>query len=333
MAHDNHHDHSHAHPNHVHDHNDHGPGRVHGHHHNVGGHSHLPPEGFGRTFAFAIALNLAIVVGQGVFGTLSHSVALLADAAHNLMDVVGLAMAWSAAVLTTRPPTSRYTYGFGSSSILAALANAVILLASMAVIGWEAVTHLLDPQPVQTTSVMIVAAVAILGNGLTALLFMRGGHDDLNIRGAFLHMLSDALVSLGVVASALAIRYTGWQWLDPVTSLVIAAVIVHGTWGLLTAAVTMALHGVPSHIDADAVRAHLLTQKGVKEVHDLHIWPMSTTETALTCHLMMPEGHPGDAELAALADSLHARFGIGHSTFQVELGNDAECRLRRKGAV
>jgi cobalt-zinc-cadmium efflux system protein len=294
-----------------HDHDDHS----HGHHHHAVGTS------LGVAFALATGLNLAFVLVEGVFGFLSHSMALLADAGHNFSDVLGLVAAWGASRLTLRRPTQRYTYGLRSSSILAALLNAIILLIAVGGIAVEATQRLLAPEPVDAVTMMIVAATGVVINGASAFLLGHGHHGDLNVKSAFAHMVSDAVVSLGVVASGAVILWTGWLWFDPATSIIIAVVIVFGTWQLLRDSLDMALHAVPPSIDAAAVRDHLDHLAGVTAVHDLHIWPMSTTTTALTCHLVMPGGHPGDAVLTQIADSLHARFAIEHVTIQVETGD------------
>ena len=289
---------------------------------------------YGRAFAVGIALNLAYVAGEAVAGVLSGSLALLADAGHNLSDVLGLSLSWGAAVLGRRSPSGRFTYGLGSSSILAALANAVILLVVTGGIAWEAVLRFADPVPVKSGVMIAVAAVGIIVNGGTALLFASGRGRDLNIRSAFLHMAADTLVTAAVVAAGLAIRFLGWRWLDPALSLAVSAVIVVGTWGLLKSALGLALDAVPDGVDAAAVRAHLAGLPGVAALHDLHIWGMSTTETALTCHLVMPGGHPGDAALAAIAHELHARFGIVHATIQIELADsDEACVLTPEHVV
>ena len=285
----------------------------HQHHHD---HTHAPTD-FGRAFAIGIALNIAIVVLQVVFGFLSNSVALLADAGHNLSDVLSLLAAWAATWLGKQAPTHRFSYGLKGSSIIAALFNAVFLLIVMGALSWEAVRRLLAPEPVAAGTVMIVAAVGMIFNGITAWLFMHGRR-DLNIRGAFLHMAADAAVSAGVIVAGLLILITGWLWIDPVVSLLVNAVIVWGTWGLLTESVAMALNATPSDIEAEEVRAFLRAQHGVTDLHDLHVWPMSTTERALTVHLVMPEGHPGDAFVLTLGEGLRRRFGIGHPTVQIE---------------
>jgi len=290
----------------------------HDHHHAHGRHT---PASYDRAFAIGIALNLAYVAVEAAFGLVADSLALLADAGHNLSDVLGLALAWGAAWLARREPTPRRTYGLRRSSILAALANAMLLLVAIGAIAWEAVHRLQAPEPIATGIVFWVAAVGVLVNGGTALLFMRGRADDLNIRGAFLHMAADAGITVGVMAAALLIAGTGWLWLDPAVSLAIAGVILAGTWGLLRDSVDLALDAVPRGIDPGAVATYLAAQPGVTEVHDLHIWAMSTTETALTAHLVRPGGSPDDGLLACVRDELRARFAIQHATIQVETGD------------
>jgi cobalt-zinc-cadmium efflux system protein len=309
---------------------------THGHAHGLGPvHSHAGTAGdYGRAFAIGIGLNLAYVAAEAGFGVVSGSLALLADAGHNLGDVLGLALSWGAAVLSRRGPTQRFTYGLRSSSILAALANAIILLVVTGGIAWEAVLRLSHPVPVAGATVAWVAAFGILVNGFTALLFARGRNRDLNVRSAFLHMAADAVVTAGVVATGIAIALTGLLWLDPAVSLVVSAVIVYGTWGLIKDATGLALDAVPEGIDVARVRAHLAALPGVGEVHDLHIWGMSTTETALTCHLVMPGGHPGDAALGRLARELDQHFGIQHATIQIELADSDEiCALTPESVV
>jgi cobalt-zinc-cadmium efflux system protein len=290
---------------------------------------HAAPNGLGMVFALGIALNLGFVLVEAAYGVIGHSVALLGDAGHNLGDVLGLVIAWGAGVLTQRRPSHRYTYGLRSSSILAALFNAIVMLIAVGAIAVEAINRFAAPQPVATGAVMVVAAIGIVVNGATALLLRgRHHHHDLNIRAAFVHMVADAGVSLGVVVTGALILATSWLWLDPAASLVVALVIVAGSWRLLRDAVNMALDAVPAGIDPAAVRDHLAAVAGVCAVHDLHIWPMSTTETALTCHLVIPAGHPGDQALAVLAGDLHERFGIEHATIQVETGDpEHPCRL------
>lgn len=305
-----------------HHHHDH----AHGHHHHGPGHSHAPAS-FGRAFALGIALNTAFVVVEGGYGIVSGSMALVADAGHNLSDVLSLFMAWGASVLTARPPQGRFTYGFKSSSILAALGNAALLMVALGAILVESLRRLMQPEAVAPGPVMIVAGIGIVINTATALLFMRGSKHDLNVRGAYLHMAADAAVSAGVVLAGLAIALTGWAWIDPVTSLVIVAVIAVGTWGLARDSLKLGLQAVPAGIDPTRVNAALAALPGVARVHDLHIWPMSTTETALTAHLIMPGGHPGDGFLAGLAHDLEHDFGIGHTTIQVETDDCGGCSL------
>jgi len=299
--------------------------------HSAGGghqHPHVDPAGQGRAFGIAIALNSIFVVVEFGYGFVANSTALMADAGHNLSDVLGLLLAWGALLLARRSPSERYTYGLRGSSILAALANAMLLFVACGAIGWEAAQRLAQPPAVAGMTVMAVAAVGILVNGISAWLFFSGRRGDLNIRGAYLHMAADAAVSLGVVLAGLMIMFTGWNWLDPVIGLVIVAVILYGTWGLLRESVQLALNAVPPHIDAAAVAAHLRQLAGVSEIHDLHIWAMSTTESALTVHLVMPGGYPGDAEIDEFTHGLHQRFAIHHSTLQVELGTSTHaCSL------
>ncbi|SOB88185.1 cobalt-zinc-cadmium efflux system protein [Sphingomonas guangdongensis] len=300
-------------------------GHSHGHEHGEHGHHHHAPADFGRAFAIGAALNIAFVVVEAGFGLAAHSVALLADAGHNLSDVLGLLVAWGAATLARRPASGRFTYGLKSSSILAALANGVLLLLAVGAILWEAVRRLADPPPVAAGTLIWVAAAGIVVNTATALLFARGRHGDLNIRGAYLHMTADALVSTGVVIAGIVIAATGWRWVDPAVSLVIVAVILVGTTGLLRDALVMALQAVPRSIDPAAVRALLAGLPGVARVHDLHIWPMSTTENALTAHLVMPGGHPGDAFLSEVQHRLAHDHAIGHTTLQIELADAQPC--------
>jgi cobalt-zinc-cadmium efflux system protein len=297
-----------------------------GHPHDHSAHAHAPAS-FGTAFAIGIALNLGFVVIEAVYGLLSNSVSLLADAGHNLSDVLGLGVAWLATVLARRAPTARFTYGMRGSSILAALFNAVFLLVTVGGLSWEAIRRLGSPEPVAGKTMMAVAAIGILVNGVTAWLFASGRKDDINLKGAFLHMASDALVSVGVVAAGLLILLTGWLWIDPIVSLVINGVIVWGTWGLLRDSVGMSMAAVPAQIDPAAVRTFLSARTGVVDVHDLHIWPMSTTENALTCHLVMPNGHPGDAFLHELAGDLAQRFRINHTTVQIEVDQHLACAL------
>ncbi len=296
-------------------------------HHGHGHHQHqAAPAGWNRAFALGIALNLGFVVVEGVYGWLSGSLALLADAGHNLSDVAGLVLAWGAALAGGLRPTHRRTYGWMRASILAALANALLLIFAMGALAFEAVQRLHAPEPVAGGTVIVVAAVGVLVNGLTAWLFMAGSQTDLNIRGAFLHMAGDALVSLGVVAAGLLYLQFGWGWLDPLVSLAIAVVIVLGTWSLFRQSLHLAFDGVPEGIDLVEVHAWLLAKPGVVDVHDLHVWALGTSDVALTAHLVMPAGHPGDAFVVALAEGLAHRFHINHPTIQIELdGIDDGC--------
>jgi cobalt-zinc-cadmium efflux system protein len=316
------HDHDHD-PGHDDDHDhEHGHAHDHGHDHDGHGHHHGPPaEGHARAFAIGVTLNLLFVAVEAGFGVMANSMALLADAGHNLSDVLALALAWGAAVLSRREPSRRFTYGLRSSSILAALINAMILMLVVGAIAWQAVLRLSHPAAVAEWPVIWVAAAGIVINGATALLFMRNEEHDLNVRGAFLHMAGDALVSLGVVVAGVVTLYTDWLWLDPAVSLVIAAVIVAGTWGLLRDSLRLSLHAVPPGIDATGIRRYLAAQDGVADVHDLHIWGISTTDAALTGHLVMPRGHPGDLFLAKVCGELRERFHVGHATLQIETGD------------
>ena len=286
-------------------------------------HAHDHPHGHGGHWPFILgmALNLAFVVIETTFGLIADSTALLADAGHNLSDVLALGLAWGGVLLAQRPPSARFTYGLRSSSILAALINAMLLLLVTGAIAWEAVQRLREPVEVASTTVIVVALFGIAINSATAVLFMRNRAHDMNVRAAFLHMAADALVSLGVALAGVGILLTGWTWLDPAASLLVAAVIVAGTWGLLRDTLRLSLDAVPPHVDAEAVRGYLIATAGVAELHDLHIWGMSTTETALTVHLVMPAGHPGDGAIAQICHDLHARFRIGHATIQIETGD------------
>ena len=299
---------------HGHDHHGHGHDH-HGHDHH--GHDHHGPRDFDRAFAIGITLNLGFVAVEAFYGWQANSLALLADAGHNLGDVAGLVLAWAGVFAGRLRPDARHTYGFKRASIVAALANALLLLVAMGSLAWEAIGRVRAPEASQGLTVIVVAAVGIVVNGATALLFMRGHGDDLNLRGAFLHMAGDALVSAGVVLAGVLTLWLGWAWLDPVTGLVIAAVIVWSTWKLLRQSLHLLFDGVPAHIDLHAVRACLAALPGVERVHDLHVWAMGTSEVALTAHLVMPDGPPGDQFLRAAAAELKARFRIGHTTLQV----------------
>ena len=310
-AHDDHdhdHDHGHSHAGHDHDHG-------HGHH----GHSHAPKD-FGTAFAIGVLLNGGFVVAEVVYGLRIDSLALLADAGHNLSDVLGLLLAWLASVLVKRASSSRFTYGLRGTSILAALANATLLTLVTGAIAWEAVLRLAHPAATEGNVVMAVAAVGIVVNLATALLFMSGRQDDLNVRAAFAHMAGDAAIAAGVVVAGFAMQRTGWLWLDPVVSLAIALIVLVATWGLLKDSLALSLQGVPREVDAQAVGRWLSALPGVAEVHDLHIWAMSTTENALTAHLVYPAGFPGDECLRGICEELRAHHAIGHATIQVETG-------------
>ena len=297
--------HSHSHSHHA------------AHGHGGAGHSHAPAD-FGRAFAIGIVLNTAFVIVEAAFGFISGSMALVADAGHNLSDVLGLLIAWGASVAAKKPPSARFTYGLKSSTILAAFANAMLLLVAIGAILVETINRFIDPVEPEGWTMIWVAGVGIVINTATALMFMRGRKHDLNIRGAFLHMAADALVSVGVVIAGVAILLTGMVAIDPLVSLVIVLVIAWGTWGLLKDSVKMGLLAVPDGVDENEVRGFLRGLPGVDAVHDLHIWPMSTTETALTAHLVMPGGHPGDGFLKDAAHELEHHHAIGHVTLQVE---------------
>ena len=303
-----------------------------GHAHGGHGHSHAPKD-FGKAFAIGTALNVGFVIIEAVYGIIAGSMALLADAGHNLSDVLGLLIAWGAATLGRRSPKGRYTYGFRSSSILAALLNALLLLVAIVVIAVEAIRRFSEPQPVAGTIVIIIAGIGIVVNTATALLFMSGRKGDLNIRGAFLHMAADAAVSVGVVVAGFIILKTGLTWIDPVTSLVIVAVIAVSTWELLRDSVNMSLQAAPPSFDPEEIGDFLRDQDGVEEIHDLHVWPMSTTETALTVHLLVPGGYPGDTYTARVAAGLKDRFGINHATIQIETDPATPCDLESDTTV
>lgn len=306
----------HHHHGHDHDHHDHGHA----------GHSHAPAS-FGRAFALAAVLNVALIVAQVAYGVMANSVALLADAGHNFGDVLGLLLAWLAHNAAQRQPTERFTYGYRSASILAALGNGLLLLVATGAIVWEAIGRLFEPGEVAGVTVMTVAAIGIVVNTGSALLLMRGSKDDLNIKGAFLHLVGDAAVSAGVVVAGAVIHFTRWNWLDPLVSIAISIAIVWTTWGLLRDALGLSLGGVPKSIDPVAVRRFLAGLGGVAGLHDLHIWAMGTRETALTVHLVMPGGHPGDAFLLSTCQALSERFGIGHATVQIEISESTVCPL------
>jgi cobalt-zinc-cadmium efflux system protein len=291
------------------------------HHH----HHHAPPD-YSRAFAAGVALNLVFVVIEAVFGILSDSLALLTDAGHNLSDVLGLLLAWGAAALARRQPSPRRTYGYSRATIIASLFSGLLLMGAVGAIGWEAVNRLFEPAQPAGRTIMIVAAIGVVVNTATALFFLSGKDRDLNIRGAFLHMAADAAVSLGVVASGAAILWFGYGWIDPVISLVIAAVIFLSTWGLLRDSLNLAVDAVPRNVDPEAVRGYLSTLPGVQAIHDLHIWPLSTTDAALTAHLVMDAFPVDDCFLNDIAVALMERFGINHPTIQLERrGSDVVC--------
>jgi cobalt-zinc-cadmium efflux system protein len=312
------HDHS-DHPSHAHD--------DHGHSHGGHGHHHPAPTDFGARFLWAASLNAVFIIAEVIYGLKANSLALLADAGHNFSDVISLILAWAAWWLAKKKPVAGYTYGFRGASIMAALFNAILLMVAIGGIIWEAVQRFSSHQAVQGDIVMWVAGAGILVNGFTAWLFAQG-QSDLNIKAAFAHLAADAVVSAAVVVAGLVLMLTGWEWLDPALSIAVSVVIVWGTWGLLRDSVRLSLQGVPPHIDFSKVKAFLAGQPGVTDVHDLHIWGMSTTEVALTAHLTMPGGHPGDAFLHELAEELEHHHGIIHATLQIEMSDGAHaCAL------
>lgn len=317
------HSHDDAHHHDEHDHAGHAHAHAHAHHHGE-------REDYGRAFLIAILLNTSFVAVEFGYGVVANSTALIADAGHNLSDVLGLLLAWGAAILARRTPSGRYTFGMRSSSILAALTNAIFLLIACGAIAWEAAWRFSQPPVVAGLTVTLVAAFGVVVNGISAYLFMRGSKGDLNIRGAYLHMAADAAISLGVAITGIAILFTSWFWLDPVVSLIIVAIIVVGTWNLLRESLQLALQAVPTHIDVTAIEEYLRQCNGVTDIHDLHIWGMSTTESALTVHLVTPGGYPGDAFMDDISKTLHTRFKIHHTTLQIELGTtDHACGLHK----
>ena len=304
----------------------------HDHSHGDGHHHHDLPGNFGSAFVIAIALNTTFVIIEFAYGFIANSTALMADAGHNLSDVLGLLLALGASILARRTPSGRFTYGLRSTSILAALANAMILMVACGIIAWEAIHRFSQAYEVAGLTVTLVAGIGIFINGVSAWLFVKGSKGDLNIRGVYLHMLADAAISLGVALAGLVMMFTGWYWLDPIVSLLIVGVIVMGTWDLLRESVQLALSAIPEHINAAEVEKYLRQCRGVTDIHDLHIWGMSTTETALTVHLVMPEGYPGDVYMDEITQSLKERFTIHHSTLQVEQGTtDHACVLQATG--
>lgn len=289
---------------------------AHSHEHS---HGNAGENNYSRAFALGIGLNIAFVAVEIIYGLIANSSALLADAGHNASDVLGLVFAWTASRLATIKPKGKYTYGLRKTTILVSILNALLLFGAVTAIGWDAVAKLYDPEPVAGTPVMIVAAIGVVINTLTALLFMKGQKEDLNIKGAFLHMAADAGVSLGVVVAGLLINITGLQWIDPITSFLIIAVILWGTWNLFTDSVDLALDAVPKQIDVDKVRDFLLSQNGVQNVHDLHIWAMSTTKVALSVHIITSV-QTDSSFIQEIQESLHEKFNIGHTTIQIEFG-------------
>lgn len=289
---------------------------AHSHEHS---HGNAGENDYSRAFALGIGLNIAFVAVEIIYGLIANSSALLADAGHNASDVLGLVFAWTASRLATIKPKGKYTYGLRKTTILVSILNALLLFGAVTAIGWDAVEKLYDPEPVAGTPVMIVAAIGVVINTLTALLFMKGQKEDLNIKGAFLHMAADAGVSLGVVVAGLLINITGLQWIDPITSFLIIAVILWGTWNLFTDSVDLALDAVPKQIDVDKVRDFLLSQNGVQNVHDLHIWAMSTTKVALSVHIITSV-QTDSSFIQEIQHSLREKFNIGHTTIQIEFG-------------
>ncbi len=302
---------------------------VHLHAHDRHHYQHDYSKNHDRAFIIAIALNTIFVLVEFAFGFIANSTALIADAGHNLSDVSGLLLAWGASILARKTPSERYTYGLRSTSILAALANAMFLLITCGAIAWEAMQRFSHPPEVAGLTVTLVAGVGIVINGLSAWMFIKGSKEDLNIRGAYLHLVSDAAVSLGVVVAGIVMIFTSWYWLDPFISLAIVVVIIIGTWGLLRDSLQLALSAVPAHIEIAAIDAYLRQCAGVTDIHDLHIWGMSTTENALTVHLVMPAGYPGDVYLDDIMQTLNKQFSIHHSTLQIEQGTtDHMCSLK-----
>ncbi len=303
----------------VHKHDDHHD-HAHGHGHS---HAHPPVSGHGRAFALAIVLNSLFVSVEFVYGFLANSSALMADAGHNLSDVTGLFLAWGAAVLAKKAPFGRFSYGLRNASTLAAVGNALLLLAACGLIAWQAMLRLTHPPEVAGFTVSVVATIGIFINGFSAWLFLRGSKSDLNIRGAYLHMMADAAISLGVALAGLIMMWTRWTWLDPVVSLLIVGVILLGTWGLLRDSVQLALNAAPSHLNLVGIEGYLRQYPGVSDVHDMHVWGISTTECALTAHVVMPAGYPGDHVVDDMVKVLKTTFGVQHPTLQVETGATA----------
>ena len=289
-------------------------------------HSHIP-KNFGRAFVIGIVLNIIFIIAEIIYGLKVNSLALLSDAGHNVSDVFALGLAFVGVILAKSKPSDRFTYGLESASIVIALTNAVSLLVVVGGIAWEAVKRFNNTDVTDGSTVIMVAILGVVVNGITAMLFMSGKKNDLNIRGAFLHMASDALVSLGVVISGIIILNTGFTWIDPLTSLIISLVIIIGTWGLLKDSIGLSLHAVPRGIEIAKVRKYLSALEGVREIHDLHIWAIGTNHNAASVHLVMPTGHPGDKFIAEISHELEHQFNIGHVTIQIEVGDIKECKL------
>lgn len=304
----------------------------HDHHH--GHHHHNAPKNYNRAFAIGISLNIIFVIIEAVYGLYANSLALMADAGHNLSDVAGLVIAWGAFWLSNKKPTARYTFGFRKSSILSALFNAVFLLVAVGIIIWEAVHRLITPNVVEAKTVMVVALIGIIINALTAMLFFKDKNHDINIRGAYLHMAADALISLGVVVSAFMIAQTNWFWLDPLVSIIISLIIIYGTMDLLKNSTKLSLDAVPESIDPKAVKDYLTNLPGVIDMHDLHIWPMSTTDTAIIVHLTVDSKSCSNDLLAKISADVNEKFNINHATVQVEVfDNNFECHLKPEDII
>ncbi|MBY0414078.1 MAG: cation diffusion facilitator family transporter [Bdellovibrionales bacterium] len=323
---------SHDHHNHNHNHN-HNHDHDHGHAHHGHSHHHAP-KSYNLAFGLGISLNIIFVIIEFSYGFFSKSLALMADAGHNLSDVAGLILAWGAVWLMARKPTDTYSFGFRKSTILSALFNSIILLVAVGIIIWEAIDRLRNPTPIMSSTVMIVAGIGIVINGLTALLFFRDKDHDINLKGAYLHMAADALISFGVVLSALVISYTSWNWLDPLVSIIISLVIIYGTWDLLKVSIHLSMDAVPHGIKPREVKKYLESIQDVKEAHDLHIWPMSTTENALSVHLTVKNIPLTNEKLVQIGKDLKEKFKIDHPTIQVELFDENfECAFKSDQVV
>lgn len=314
----------------MHDHHDHSHDHGHKHRHTHAHDHHHAPKDFGRAFMVGLSLNIGFVLAETTAGMMGNSMALIADAGHNLGDVLGLVVAWAGVTLAKRKPDPRFTFGLGKSSVLAAIANAMLLLVAVGVITVEAIERLRNPAPVATTLVMAVAACGVLVNGVTAWMFSGGSKTDINIRAAFLHMAADAAISAGVVVAGFVIMLTGMTWIDPAMSLLLNAVIVWGAWNVLKTAAVMILSAVPHDRNLDEIKASLMRLPGVRDVTDLHVWPLSSQDVALSCHLVIPAGHPGDAFLTEAARLMKSRFSITHPTFQIDLESRGACPLHAK---